>query len=256
MKVILIEDELPALEKVTNFLHKYDPDTIILGVAHSIVEALPLLREFGRQADLLLVDVQLADGLSFQVLDQVEFFKPVIFITAHNQYALEAFQANGVDYLVKPIRYSAFEASLDKFRQLSGSTLSTSKNRDLWQSFSRPMYKERFMVKIGEHIHSVPTSAIKLFNAEGRNSFIIQDDGRKLITDYKMETLEELLDPATFFRVNRSYLVNLGAIKDVLVYSNSRLKINPSFPYREEIIVSRERVNRFKEWLDGGNSEL
>ncbi|WP_339879140.1 LytTR family DNA-binding domain-containing protein [uncultured Algoriphagus sp.] len=251
MKVILIEDELPAIDKLSHFLQKYKPDSIILGVASSIAEAVPLLRTYGEEADLLLVDVQLEDGLSFQALDQVSFFKPVIFITAHSQYALEAFQANGIDYLVKPIRYSAFEAALDKFQQLSGKTLNQNQNNQLWQYFKKPTYKERFMVKIGEHIHSIPTASIQLFNTEGRNTYLILEDGKRFITDYKMESLEEMLDPIFFFRVNRSFMIHLNAIKDVLVYSNSRLKINPKIPFKEEIIVSRDRVNKFKEWLGG-----
>lgn len=253
MKVILIEDELPAIEKLSHFLNKYDPDSNILGVASSIAEAVPLLRKYGAEADLLLVDVQLEDGLSFQALDQVSFFKPVVFITAHSQYALEAFQANGIDYLVKPIRYTAFEAALDKFQQLSGKSLNQNQNNQLWQYFKKPTYKERFMVKIGEHIHTIPANSIQLFNTEGRNTYLILEDGKRFITDYKMESLEEILNPTKFFRVNRSFMVHLNAIKDVLVYSNSRLKINPKTSFNEEIIVSRDRVNKFKEWLDGEN---
>ena len=251
MKVILIEDELPAIEKLSHFLNKYEPDSTILGVASSIAEAVPLLKKYGEEADLLLVDVQLEDGLSFQALDQVSFFKPVIFITAHSQYALEAFQANGIDYLVKPIRYSAFEAALDKFQQLSGNSLNQNQNNQLWQHFNKPTYKERFMVKIGEHIHTIPTNSIQLFNTEGRNTYLILEDGKRFITDYKMESLEEILNPTRFFRVNRSFMVQLNAIKDVLVYSNSRLKINPKISFKEEIIVSRDKVNKFKEWLGG-----
>jgi len=253
MKVILIEDDLPAIEKLGHFLNKYDPESAILGVASSISEAVPLLSNYGEEADLLLVDVQLEDGLSFQALDQVSFFKPVIFITAHSQYALEAFQANGIDYLVKPIRYAAFEAALDKFQQLSGKSMNQSQNKELWQYFKKPTYKERFMVKIGEHIHTIPTESIQLFNSEGRNTYLFLEDGKRLITDYKMESLEEILNPTKFFRVNRSFMIHLNAIKDVLVYSNSRLKINPKISFKEEIIVSRDRVNRFKEWLGGEN---
>ncbi|MBN7811373.1 response regulator transcription factor [Algoriphagus sp. H41] len=249
MKVLLIEDEIPAIEKVTHFLAKYDPDSQLLGVAKSIAEAVPLLTSLGPEADVLLMDVHLEDGLSFQALDRVGFFKPVIFITAHSQYALEAFKANGIDYLVKPISYAAFAASLDKLRQLRDKPAVLQPN--IWQQLAKPSYKERFMVKIGEHIHSVPAQTVRIFFAEGKNTYLIREDGRKLITDYKMETLEEVLNPEHFFRVNRSYLIHLDAIKDVLVYSNSRLKINPNFPFAEEIIVSRDRVQGFKQWLDG-----
>lgn len=248
MKILLIEDELPALEKVAHFLRRYDPEAEIVGTAHSVAEAVPLLSQYGTEADVLIMDVQLADGLSFQALDQVGF----IFITAHHQYALEAFKANGIDYLVKPISYSAFAASLDKFKCLRQSPVSAqSVDREVWKRLAKPSYKERFLVRIGEHIHSVPTIAARLFVADGRNTYLIREDGRKLITDYKMETLEEVLDPETFFRVNRSYIVNLEGIKDVLIYSNSRLKINPNFPHTEEIIVSREKVGRFKDWFGG-----
>lgn len=251
MKVLVIEDEIPALEKIKHFLKQYDPESEIIGIAKSVKDAVPLLQTLGKKADLLLVDVHLEDGLSFQALDQVGFFKPVIFITAHSQYALEAFQANGIDYLVKPIRYVSFAASLDKYKQLRDTSNQNLINQEVWQELSKPAYKERFMVKIGEHIHIVSTSAIKLFFAEGRNTYLIREDGRKLITDYTLEGLEELLDPAQFFRVNRSYLINLTSIKDVLVYSSSRLKINPDFSYPNEIIVSRDRVNSFKKWLGG-----
>lgn len=251
MKILLIEDEIPAREKISHFLKQYDPSSEIIGVAQSVKEAVPLLQTLGPETDLLLVDVHLEDGISFQALDQVGFFKPVIFITAHSQYALEAFQANGIDYLVKPIRYSSFAASLDKFRQLKENKLVEPVDKNIWQELSKPAYKERFMVKIGEHIHTIAVNSIKLFYAEGRNTYIVRDDGRSLITDFKLETLEELVDPAKFFRVNRSYIIHLNCIKDVLVYSSSRLKINPDFPYSEEIIVSRDRVNRFKNWLGG-----
>jgi two-component system LytT family response regulator len=249
MKVLLIEDELPAIEKVTHFLAKYDPDSELLGVAKSLAEAVPLLIEQGPNADVLLMDVHLEDGLSFQALDRVGFFKPVIFLTAHSQYALEAFKANGIDYIVKPFGYAAFAASLDKLRQLRDTP--TALNPKVWEQLAKPTYKERFMVKIGEHIHSISASSIRIFFAEGRNTFLIREDGRNLITDHKMETLEEVLNPEIFFRVNRSQIISMDAIKDVLIYSNSRLKINPNFPYPEEIIVSRDRVNGFKEWLDG-----
>lgn len=256
MKVIIVEDEVPALEKLTFFLKRYDAQIEIIGIAQSIQETVKLLNDRGQEADLLLMDIQLADGLSFQALDQVSLKKPVIFITAYNQYALDAFKANGIDYLLKPINYDAFSASLDKLKQLSETFNShLSSVQEISQHFSKPVYKDRFLVKIGAHIQSVPTAQIRLFHAEGRNTYLIREDGRRLITDYKLESLEELLPPDSFFRVNRSYIVSLEGIKDVLMYSNSRLKINTNFPYEEEIIVSRDKVTRFKDWFGGGSLE-
>lgn len=253
MKVIIIEDEKPAYEKLVCFLSRYDPQAEIIGYGQSVAESVKLLKEKGSLADLLLVDVQLSDGLSFMALDQVPIKKPVIFITAYNQYALEAFKANGIDYLLKPVTFEAFSASIEKLKQLSGNFPDQpSSFRQLYQQMDRPQYKERFLVKIGDHIHAVTTDQIALFYAEGRNTYLLKNDGRHLITDYKLETLEEMLSPEQFFRVNRSYIVSLSGIKDVLVYSNSRLKINTSVHYKEEIIVSRDKVNAFKEWYGGG----
>lgn len=211
-----------------------------------------LLHSKGQEADLLLMDIQLSDGLSFQALDQVSLKKPVIFITGYNQYALEAFKSNGIDYLLKPISFEAFSASMDKLKQLGEAFKNQIPSfQDLYHQLGKPAYKERFLVKIGDHIHSVPTSQIRLFYAEGRNTYLVREDGRCLITDYTLESLEELLAPDTFYRVNRSYIIHLEGIKDVLVYSNSRLKINTNFAFKEEIIVSRDRVNPFKEWFGG-----
>ncbi|EMR01835.1 LytR/AlgR family response regulator transcription factor [Cesiribacter andamanensis] len=253
MKVIIIEDEKPAYEKLVHFLKRYSEQTELIGSAQSIEAAVPLLQERGQQADLLLMDIQLADGLSFAALDQVPLKKPVIFITAYNQYALEAFRANGIDYLLKPLTYEAFSASLDKLKQLSGTFADPLHSlQDIYKKLSKPQYKERFLVKIGDHIHSVPTEQIQLFYAEGRNTYLVTASGRRMITDYKLETIEEMVAPEHFFRVNRSYILKLSGIKDVLVYSNSRLKINPNFEFKEEIIVSREKVAPFKDWFGGG----
>ncbi|WP_143959816.1 LytR/AlgR family response regulator transcription factor [Litoribacter populi] len=251
MKVIIVEDEKPALERLTFFLNRYDEQIEILGTAQNIAESVVLFERCGQEADLLLMDIQLADGLSFHALDQVSLQKPVIFITAFNQYALEAFKANGIDYLLKPFTFEDFAASLDKLKQLSGTYQKLSQVQQVFKQLSKPQYKERFMIKIGDHIHSVPTDQIRLFYAEGRNTYLVREDGRRLITDYKLESLEEILPPDSFFRVNRSYIINLTGIKDVLIYSNSRLKININFPFEEELIVSREKVNRFKEWFGG-----
>lgn len=252
MKVIIIEDEKPSLDKLIHFLKRYDERTQIIGSAQSVQETVQLLKSRGQEADLLLMDIQLADGLSFLALDQVPLKKPVIFITAYNQYALEAFKANGIDYLLKPITYDAFASSIDKLKQLSGNFPDQlSSIQDIYQKLSKPNYKERFLVKIGDHIHSVPTHHIRLFYAEGRNTYLVREDGRRLITDYKLESLVEMLSPEDFFRVNRSFIVSLTGIKDVLMYSNSRLKINMNFAFDDEIIVSRDKISSFKEWFGG-----
>lgn len=258
MRVFIIEDEIPAAEKIERFLHRYDETIEIVGRAMSVKETVNWVNTDGN-ADLLLMDIQLTDGLSFDIFKEVQLDIPVIFTTAYNEYAIDAFKANGIDYLLKPITFEALTESLDKFKNLKtrlsepGQSEATSviDLQSALQMLSKREYKTRFMVKIGEHIKSVTTDQIELFYAEGRNAYIVTDQGRRLIIDYKLETLEEMLDPQTFFRVNRTFIIEINAIKDVLVYSNSRLKIILNMDFDREIIVSREKVNAFKKWFDG-----
>lgn len=258
MRVFIIEDEIPAAEKIQRFLNRYDESIEIAGTAMSVKEAVKWLTEDG-EADLLFMDIQLTDGLSFDIFKQINIDIPVIFTTAYNEYAIEAFKANGIDYLLKPITFDALSESLEKFKSLKtklqepGQAEATSviDLQSALQMLSKRDYKTRFMVKIGEHIRSVTTDRIDLFYAEGRNAYIVTNEGKRLIIDYKLETLEEMLDPKKFFRVNRTFIVEINAIKDVLVYSNSRLKVILNQNFDREIIVSREKVNAFKTWFDG-----
>lgn len=258
MRVFIIEDEIPAAEKIERFLHRYDDSIDIVGRAMSVKETVNWVNTDGN-ADLLLMDIQLTDGLSFDIFKEVSLDIPVIFTTAYNEYAIDAFKANGIDYLLKPITFEALTESLDKFKNLKtrlsepGQSEATSviDLQSALQMLSKREYKTRFMVKIGEHIKSVTTDQIELFYAEGRNGYIVTNQGRRLIIDYKLETLEEMLDPQTFFRVNRTFIIEINSIKDVLVYSNSRLKIILNMDFDREIIVSREKVNAFKKWFDG-----
>jgi DNA-binding LytR/AlgR family response regulator len=202
------------------------------------------------------MDVQLTDGLSFEIFKRVTLEKPVIFTTAFNEYAIEAFKGNGIDYLLKPITYSDLAGSLHKLENLrknlhAPAPAPLSHLEQALQLLQKKNYKNRFMVRTGEHIHSVPAADIVLFYAEDRNVFLLCENKKKFIIDYKMEELEDLLDPAMFFRVNRSYMVNINSIKDVIVYSNSRLLIRLHTDCDKEIVVSRERVQEFKDWFNG-----
>ncbi len=258
MRVFIIEDEIPAYEKVIRLLNRYDESIEVAGTAMSVKQAVEWLNEDGK-ADLLFMDIQLTDGLSFDIFKQTSFDIPVIFTTAYNEYAIDAFKANGIDYLLKPITYDALSESLEKFKKLTnklqepGQAEATSviDLQSALQMLSKREYKTRFMVKIGEHIRSVTTDNIDLFYAEGRNAYIVTNEGKRLIIDYKLETLEEMLDPKKFFRVNRTFIIEINAIKDVIVYSNSRLRIILTQDFDREIIVSREKVNAFKTWFDG-----
>lgn len=256
MKVLIIEDEVPAAEKLERYLHKYDSSIEILGVIDSAADAVQWIRTAGHQPDLIFMDIQLKDGLSFQIFQQVTVKIPVIFTTAFNEFALDAFKVNSIDYLLKPITFTALTASLKKLESMREQfhTVKDQTER-IQQSFSNLKtrdYKTRFMVKLGEHIRSITTDQITLLYADGRDVYMVTQQNRKFIIDYTLESLEDILDPKIFFRLNRTFILNINAIKDVLVYSNSRLKITLTQEFDKEIIVSREKVNDFKEWFDGG----
>jgi two-component system, LytTR family, response regulator len=255
MNVLIIEDEVPAAEKLERYLTKYDARVNVVAKLDSVQSSVAFLKEHYQSIDLIFMDIQLIDGLSFQIFQQVEVKKPVIFTTAFNEYALDAFKVNSIDYLLKPITFTDLSTSLKKFNDLKTHfQLSGDQQAKLKDSISiKKTFKNRFMVKLGEHIRSVTTDNIVLFYAEGRDAYLVTTQNRKFIIDYTLESLEELLDPTIFFRLNRTFIININSIKDVLVYSNSRLRIILNQEFDKEIIVSREKVNDFKSWFDGSH---
>lgn len=255
MKVLIIEDEVPAAEKLERYLLKYDQTIQVVAVIDKVSGAIDWLRESQDQVDLIFMDIQLIDGLSFQIFQQVTVRKPVIFTTAFNEFALDAFKVNSIAYLLKPITFTDLAASLNKLQNLR-EQLHFNKEQEerIHQAFSNlktKEYKNRFMVKLGDHIRSITSDQISLFYADGRDVYLVTNQNRKFIIDYTLESLETIIDPKMFFRLNRTFILNINSIKDVLVYSNSRLKITLIQEFDKEIIVSREKVGDFKEWFDG-----
>jgi two-component system LytT family response regulator len=255
MKVIIVEDEVPAAEKLERYLQKYDSTIQVLGRFDSVTATVQWLNSNQDSIDLIFMDIQLIDGLSFQIFQQVQVCKPVIFTTAFNEYALDAFKVNSIDYLLKPITFTDLSASLKKLESLRQQFNFNKDQQEhvqqVFASIKNREYKNRFMVKLGEHIRSITADQISLFFADGRDVYLVTNQNRKFIIDYTLEGLEEILNPAIFYRLNRTFILNINSIKDVLVYSNSRLKITLNQDFDKEIIVSREKVGEFKEWFDG-----
>ncbi len=254
MRVAIVEDETPAAEKLIRYLLKYDPSIQIVTTLTGVQQAIEWLTHNQGSIDIIFMDIQLTDGKSFEIFNEVEINKPVIFTTAFDEYALEAFKVNGIDYLLKPITFSDIEATMQKINALRTQLTApnqTQKIREAVGSGELKNYKSRFMVKYGDHIRSIPTADIALFFAEGRDVYLVTKNERKYILDYTLETLEGMLDPTQYFRLNRSIIVHIEAIKDVVVYSSSRLKITPHSSFDKEMIVSREKVQAFKDWFDG-----
>ncbi len=255
MRVIIIEDEKPAINKLEEMLLRYDSDMEILARLVTVKQSVEWLEEFSDQVDLIFMDIKLSDGMSFDIFKQIEVTVPIIFITAYNEYAIQAFKVNSIDYLLKPLLYEDLHNSLMKIEVLR-KTLTNTNDKIQYLELNKVLkqlnrtYKTRFMVKVGEHIRSVKSENIMLFYAEGRTVYIITNKLKKYIIDFKLESLEASLDPDLFFRPNRTYIVNINAIKDVLVYSNSRLNVLLNFDFEKEIIVSREKVSDLKEWFN------
>lgn len=255
MKVVIIEDEIPAAVKLENLLKEYDKDIEIVAKLISVEDSVDWIKENGELADLYFMDVKLTDGLSFDIFNEVQINKPIIFITAYNKYALQAFKVNSIDYLLKPLSYKELYRSLEKITSLR-------ENLPAQESFSygeisrmlvklQKKYKNRFLIKVGDHIKSVKSENILLIYAEGRTVYIKTKKSNSYIIDYTLEEITKQLDPEMFFRVNRSFIVNINAIEDVLIYSNSRLLIKLNFVFDKEIIVSRDKVSQLKMWFEG-----
>lgn len=255
LNVLIVEDETPAVEKLERYLQKYSINIKVLGVCDSIAGASSWLKSNQQTIDLIFLDIQLKDGLSFNIFKEVVVQKPVIFITAYNEYALEAFKVNSIDYLLKPVTFSDLSSSLQKLEnlreQLVMNDAKLEKLKSLAEESTTRSYKSRFMVKVGDHIRSLTTDQIIFFFADGRDVYLVTQQLRKFIIDFTLESLEEVLEPKTFFRVNRTYILNINSIQDVVMYSNSRLKVATQPPWDKEIIVSREKVSEFKDWFDG-----
>jgi len=255
LKVLIIEDETPAAEKLERYLNKFDPAIDVVEKIGTVREAVRWLQTNQSGIDLIFMDIQLHDGSSFQIFQQVDVQKPVIFITAYDEFALEAFKVNSIDYLLKPISFTDLSHSLKKLESLrSQLRWDPSKTEQIVKTLTESTiknFKTRFMVKLGDHIRSITADQISFFYADGRDVYLVTTLLRKFIIDYTLEGLEEVLDHKVFYRLNRSYIVNISAIQDVVVYSNSRLKITLHVKWENEIIVSREKVSDFKEWFDG-----
>ncbi len=250
MKVVIIEDEKPAARRLSRMLNELEIEPLTM--LHSVEEAVNWFSNH-EHPDLLLLDIQLSDGLSFEIFEEIEVKSAIIFTTAYDEYALKAFKLNSIDYLLKPIDSEELEHAIFKFKEFqhgesqSGIDLEQLK---LLVAPSQKNYKKRFTVKIGQHLKMISVDAIECFFSENKATHIHTIGNRSYLFENTLDQLEDKLQPETFFRVNRKFVVNINAIKDMIVYSNSRLKLQLQTYNESEIIVSRERVKDFKNWLE------
>lgn len=251
MNILIIENEIPAADKLKLMLRNYDKTLNIIGVAESVEEAINRL-QVKPQPDLVFMDIQLDDGLCFEIFETITMDIPVIFTTAYDEYTLRAFKVNSVDYLLKPIDEKALSAALGKFRKLFYDDKDPFKRdfRQLINEF-RNQYKSRFLIKIGEKFRSVTTGEISHFYINERYVFLSDLQGKDFGIDYSLEQLQSILDPRKFFRINRECIVNIDSITLMYSYSSSRLQLTLKNREKSDLfVVSREKVGDFKRWID------
>lgn len=254
MITLIIEDEKPAARLLQRKLEKLDVK--VKTMLHSVEESIQWF-ENNQHPDLIFLDIQLSDGLSFEIFEKIDIKSAIIFTTAYDEYALKAFKLNSIDYLLKPIDEDDLETAVSKFKNRLPKASAETSNlhldfEQIRQMLSNPFektYKKRFTVKIGQHLKVINTEEIECFFSENKGTYIHTGENRDYLIDSTLEILEQELDNKEFFRVSRKFIVPLKAIKEIQVYTNSRLKVILPTYKEDEVIVSREKVQDFKNWL-------
>jgi DNA-binding LytR/AlgR family response regulator len=247
MNVLIVEDEEAAANHLAAVLKETDDSITIMAVLQSVKETVTWLRQ--HQPDVIFMDIHLADDISFSIFEQVDVQAPIIFTTAYDHYAIKAFKLKSIDYLLKPIDKKEVQHALSKYRELASHSQADMKQ--LLQLLNTiPEYQKRFMISSGTKIRSVESEAVAAFYSEGRYVMMLLNDGSKHITDYTLDKLESILDPAVFFRIHRGMTLRFGAIEQMHTYTKSRIKIEMKPDPGFEVIVSIDRSGAFKKWLN------
>lgn len=250
MNVVIVEDEKLSAEHLSLLLQKIDTSIEVIKYTDTVKATVEALQT-GLQADLIFLDIHLADGNSFEIFTKIQTDIPIIFTTAYDNYAIQAFKQNSIDYLLKPIALAELKFAIEKFKkQQQTPNKQLIENITLAYQQLNKSYKNRFLVKIGQSIDTISTDEIHHFETEESLSFLVTNKGSRYAIDYTLDQLEKLLQPKDFFRINRKIILHIKAIEKVSAYFNGRLSIATNFLKGEANVVSRERVNDFKAWLD------
>jgi two-component system, LytTR family, response regulator LytT len=249
MKILLIEDEEPAAKRLQKMIQEIEPEAVLTENIVSISSAIKWLAA-NKTPDLIISDIQLSDGLSFEIFKSVEIVCPIIFTTAFDQYAIEAFKVNSIDYLLKPVKKEELANAIAKYKKTKLIAPAIDINQ-LIKTFTIPAteYKKRFAVRYGEHIKTINVEEVAFFYTEDKVNFLTTKEGRRFTIDFNLDNLESMLDPKSFFRINRQYIISIISIAEMFAYSKSRVLIKLNPPAKHETIVSTERSSDFKLWL-------
>jgi DNA-binding LytR/AlgR family response regulator len=248
MNTVIVENERLAAEKLASLLEQIDKNIKIVVMLESVEESVNWFNA-NPSPDLIFMDIQLDDGVSFEIFESVRIEAPVIFTTAYDQYALRAFKVNSVDYLLKPISKEALELAIKKFRQVYGTGEVNEKISRVYEQIVN-QWKSRFFVKIGNHFQSVPVDDIAAFFVEERCTFLRTRIGKNYALDYSLDQLQKKVNPEIFFRINRNFMIHIDSITEIFSYSSTRLRIKLQNFSDEGLIVSRDKASEFKQWLD------
>jgi DNA-binding LytR/AlgR family response regulator len=255
MKALIIEDEYPAAERLGKLIAKADSGIEICSVLESVAAA----REWfaaNPSPDLIFSDIQLSDGLSFEIFEKTLINSPIIFTTSYDEYAIKAFKVKSIDYLLKPIKLQELQQAIDKYKDLKGepagqdSALKLEALLDVLPN-SGKKYKTRFLVKSREQLIPIFAEQIAYFQASNELVLLVKKDGKKYLVDYTLEQLEKMLNPEDFFRLNRQFIAHLSAIQEIHTYFNGKLKLELNPRATDEVLVSRDKAHVFKSWLEG-----
>jgi len=257
MNILIVEDEDLAIKKLKKTLASITDDAVIVGESDSINSTVSWL-ENNPAPDLILMDIELADGQSFEIFNHTEVKSPVIFITSYDEFALKAFKVNSIDYLLKPVQKEDLQNALDKFRQLKTIYHKDEEKpkvsledlvKELQQKIQTKEYRKRFLVKLGQKLVSIEVEDIAYFFSDGRLNFFKTVDNRKFVVDYTMDELNDMLNPDNFFRISRSFFISVNSVGQIHDYFGNRLLLDLKPETDKEAIVSREKVTEFKTWL-------
>lgn len=253
MNILILEDEASASKRLKTMLRKIVPDVAILAVLDSVEDAVAWLRA-NDEPDIIFADIQLSDGICFDIFRQVNLMCPVVFTTAYDEYAVEAFRVNSIDYLLKPIHPDKLKNSIDKLHsmKLAFGRGKPAKLDSLLKLLDRGEkgYKTRFLVKSGQTMKSIPAESAAYFVIDNQLVFLINEEKKRYLIEHTLDDLEALLDPSLFFRINRQMIVSFKALSAIHSYFNNRLKLDLEPGTGADIYVSRKRVGDFKKWLD------
>lgn len=256
MKILIVEDEELAVKKIQKTLASIDPDAEIAGITHSISSTIDWL-ESNPSPDLILMDIELSDGQSFEIFSRTRVKSAVVFTTSYDEFALKAFKVNSIDYLLKPVQKEDLEAALNKYREMKHVYAGNNEEdlnmeslvKQLKQKLQLKEFRKRFLVKHAQKLVSIEIEEIAYFFSDGRLNFFKTYDNKKYVLDYTMDELEEMLDPDRYFRISRAFYIAIDSVEQIHEYFGNRLLLHLKPPVEKDAIVSREKVADFKKWM-------